>query len=245
MADSMRKKSPRAPSLPLEEALTRALLVYGKENRHEVPVEVVAQDMGYSGAKNGTALAALASLRYFGLVERPRDGMLSITKDVETYKFAPDESIRRQLLKKWAETPPVFAELLQKYAGTLPSDATIRFDLIQMGFTPSGASDCLSVFRKSVDFAHYLDGGEVENEASPTSSETTAPTVPVSTAISQPITEVRVAADDADRIPIRLPGNRRAWLEIPAPFYETDKARIKAHIDLLLTDDEEEGVNSQ
>jgi hypothetical protein len=40
-----------------------------------------------------------------------------------------------------------------------------------------------------------------------------------------------------DRIPIRLPGGRRAWLEIPPVFYEADKARIKAQIDLLLTED--------
>jgi len=40
---------------------------------------------------------------------------------------------------------------------------------------------------------------------------------------------------------VRLAGGRRAWIEIPTPFYLSDKRRIKAQIDLLLTDDEDEG----
>ena len=43
-----------------------------------------------------------------------------------------------------------------------------------------------------------------------------------------------------DRIPVRLAGGRRAWLEIPTPFYAADKLRLKAQIDLLLTEEEEE-----
>lgn len=241
MVDSARKKSPRAPSLSLDEALTKALLVYEKESRHEVPAESVARGMGYNGTKNGSALAALASLRYYGFVERPREGMLCITKEVETYKYAPDEEIRRQLLRKWVGTPPVFAELLQKYTGSLPSDVTIRFDLIQMGFTPIGAADCLAVFRKSVDYARYYDedgDNEGKEEAfSPTSEpEITPPSVvEVTPRVSQ---EPAAVEHGVDRIPIRLTGNRRAWIEIPSPFYEKDKQRIKAQVDLLLADEE-------
>ena len=47
-------------------------------------------------------------------------------------------------------------------------------------------------------------------------------------------------SEDLDRIPVRLPGGRRAWLFIPSPFFSGDKARLKAQIDLLLTADEEE-----
>lgn len=240
MADSVRKKSPRAPSFGLEEALTRALLIYEKEHRHEVPVDVVAQDMGYNGARNGAALSALASLRYFGLVDRPRDGMLCITKDVETYKFAPEDNVRRQILKKWVATPPIFAELLEKYSGALPSDATIKFDLIQRGFTPTGADDCLAVFRRSVDFARCYEHDEPQDATEPVTAETPAQPVPLQSAQSglMPRQEVPLDPMSGDRIPVRLPGNRRAWLEIPAPFYESDKERIKAQIDLLLTDNE-------
>jgi hypothetical protein len=41
-----RKKSPRAPSISLDEALERVLRIYEKEKRHAAPTEVVVQDMG-------------------------------------------------------------------------------------------------------------------------------------------------------------------------------------------------------
>ena len=44
---------------------------------------------------------------------------------------------------------------------------------------------------------------------------------------------------ELDRIPVRLPGGRRAWLSIPTPFYAADKERLKAQIDLLLTEEDE------
>lgn len=41
-----RKKSPRAPSIPLDEAIEKALKVYEKERLHPSPTDVVAQHMG-------------------------------------------------------------------------------------------------------------------------------------------------------------------------------------------------------
>ena len=45
--------------------------------------------------------------------------------------------------------------------------------------------------------------------------------------------------EQVDRIPVRLPGGRRAWLLIPSPFFTADKDRLKAQIDLLLAEDED------
>lgn len=240
MPDVSRKKSPRAPSLSLDDALARALLIYEKEHRHEISADVAAQDIGYSGANNGAALAALASLRYYGLVERPGEGKLVVARDVETFKFAPEEQTRKKLLKKWVATPPVFADLLAKYTGGLPSEAAIKFELIQRGFTPSSAEDCLTKFIKSVEFAHYFDG-EADVVAAPSQEQTAAETRDIGTwrefATSSDTRNAPASA--GDRIPIRLSAGRRAWLEIPVPFYEADKERIQAQLALIITDDEE------
>src|SRR5205814_1139396 len=101
--------------------------------------DVVAQNIGYKSANNGAALAALASLRYFGLLERPKDGFLAVTKDVEAFKFAPDERMKRSLLLGFLRRPQLYAELLEKYDSGLPSDANLRYELIQRGFTPASA----------------------------------------------------------------------------------------------------------
>lgn len=42
--------------------------------------------------------------------------------------------------------------------------------------------------------------------------------------------------DGDDKNPVRLTGGRKAWLIVPTPFYEADKSRLKAQIDLLLTE---------
>jgi hypothetical protein len=42
-----------------------------------------------------------------------------------------------------------------------------------------------------------------------------------------------------DPIPIRLRGQRKAWLTLPKPFRDTDKATLIAAIQSIVADDEE------
>jgi len=256
-----RKKSPRAPTIPLDEAIERVMKAYEKERLHPAPSDVVAQNIGYKGASNGAALSALASLRYYGLLERPRDGLLAVTKDVEAYKFAPDDSLKRLFLLNFLRRPVLFSELLEKYSTGLPSDANLKYDLIQRGFLPKSAAEVVSVFRRSVEFTSYFDGSEHDLapkavDPSPATEDMVAD-VRANAAVNEPMIEVRTGVglpqpavraqppelpgdDEYDRIPVRLPGARRAWLVIPTPFFAADKQRLKAQIDLLLTQDEED-----
>ena len=251
MSDVPRKKSPRAPSLALDEAIDRALKIYDKERRHPAPLDAVAQHLGYKSSTNGAALAVFATLRYYGLVERPKEGMLAVTKEVESYKFAPDEKLRQQHVLKWLKSPALFAELLDDYAEALPSDANIKYALIQRGFSDKAADSALVIFRRSVDFANYYErqastqGPHVDEEqihASETKEEDKEAVNRLLTPSSEFARELGIAPPPptVDRIPVRLGGGRRAWIEIPTPFYAADKSRLKAQIDLLITDDEDE-----
>jgi hypothetical protein len=243
-----RKKSPRAPTIPLDEAIERVMKAYDKERLHPAPTDVVAQNLGYKGASSGSALSALASLRYYGLLERPSDGLLAVTKDVEALKFAPEESLKRSLILGFLRRPALFAELLEKYSTGLPSDANLKYDLIQRGFLPATASDVVSVFRRSADFAKYFDNGGVDllGEADASEQEAVSARVAPEARESAQPSVTRTSAPDIpdegqyDRIPVRLRGARRAWLVIPTPFFAADKQRLKAQIDLLLSEDEEE-----
>jgi hypothetical protein len=233
--------------MPLDEALDRALKIYDAEHLHAAPVDVAAKHMGYKDANNGAALSALASLRYYGLVERPKEGLLNVSRDVEAYKFAPTEDLRRSFLLRFITTPPLFAELIDRYGPKLPSDGTLKYELIQRGFLPGPASSLVAVLKQSIEFAGLDDGGEkVDQEPSE------EVTIPAATSVSP--TERGASSPAAgdgnvgggfseepghDRIPVRLPGARRAWLIIPSPFFEADKQRLKAQIDLLLTAEDE------
>ncbi len=244
-----RKKSPRAPSIPLDEAIEKALRVYEKERLHPAPTNVIAQHMGYKDANNGRALGALASLRYYGLVERHSNGLLSVTKDVENYKFAPNEETSHAYLRRFLTAPPLLAELLERYSSGLPSDGNLRYELIQRGFLPSTAESLVGVFRRSTEFAQAF-GQQPTEEPSPQpivveeeEIEVASPAIqsaPVGNYQAQPRKDDRASEESGhDRIPVRLSGSRRAWLLIPHEFREVDKAQLKAQIDLLLTDDQE------
>lgn len=236
MSDRLRKKSPRAPAMPLEEAVERALIVYDKEQRHPAPTDVVARDIGYKSANNGAALAAIAALTGYGLLERPSPGKLAASPEIQSFKFAPNEELRKRLLKQWVKKPPVFEELINKYEGGLPSDATIRYDLIHEGFKPDTAESVLKAFKASIDYSDYYGGqiGPVEEDVR--ESAEPEPIARAEPAIVQSAA-VEGSKSGIDRIPVRLDAERRAWLEIPTPFYEADKKRLKAQIDILLTDD--------
>lgn len=251
MTAILRKKSPRAPSISLDEAFARVMKVYDRERLHPAPTEIVAQNLGYKNANNGRALATLASLRYFGLLERPKEGMLAVAKEVESYTFAPDEKLKRSLLLSFLGRPALYSELLEKYVSGLPSDANLKFELIQRGFTPQAAESALIVFKRSVIFADYYgddSSDEIEENVydDPQSSfsvvnDSQAATDKISLAVPSSTTTLQLETDDTDldRIPVRLPGGRRAWLFIPTPFYNADKERLKAQIDLLLTLEDE------
>ena len=200
--------------------------------------------MGYKSANNGTALGALASLRYFGLLEKPEDGKLAVSKDVESYQYAPDPKIKSELLLKWLRAPSIFADLLDRYPGGLPSDANLRFDLINRGFSPAAADSAISVFRRSAEFAGYnASQTDESNQADRQAGEALAletGVVPAASSIvrsSKPPLQSEFSVDETDTIPVRLSEGRKAWLVIPTPFYEADKLRLKAQIDLLLTED--------
>jgi hypothetical protein len=238
-----RKKSPRAPLIALDKAIEGAIKVYEKEHRHAAPTEAVAQHLGYKNANNGTALRTIASIRYFGLFERPSDGKLAVTKEVESYQFAPSDELRRTLLQRWLKTPAIYAELLEKYPDALPSDKTLRFDLIQRGFLPDAVDAAVAVFRSSVDFARYyspLPTIEVPAESVSVDAPSSHPESAAPLEAPEP---AQVEAASSDRIPIRLPGGRRAFIEIPMPFFAADKERIKKQIDLLLTQEDEASMN--
>lgn len=244
-----RKKSPRAPTIALDEALDRTLKIYDKDRLHAIPTEIAAKHMGYANANNGTALQCLASLRYYGLLERPRDGFVAVSKDVEAYKFAPSEDMRKAFLRRFVSTPPLFAELLDRAQAGMPSDESLRYDLIQRGFIPGSATTVATAFKRSIEFSDALNTDHASSfnsalsGAEPVEAPSQAATVlraEATNASDGPRLNGAVNESEHDRIPVRLSGGRRAWLLIPELFFERDKERLKAQIDLLLTQDEED-----
>ena len=234
-------RSPRAPSLDLDEAVRMALKLYEKEGKHFVPSELAVRHWGYSGMNNGSAIRALAAMRSYGLVESKNNREVAASKDIEIYAFAPDANLKQQLLVKWLKAPKVFADLLKEYEDRLPSDQALRFKLIQNGFGPSAAEETAKNFRISVDFADYYAQANRPSQNEVTeSAEASAEDEQLLGGASEPrpSSAPRNASIEFDRIPVRLSGGRRAAIEVPTPLFAADKAVLKRQIDLLFTDDE-------
>jgi hypothetical protein len=239
-------RSPRAPSLDLEDAVRKAVKLYDKETKNSVPAELAVKHLGYSGLNNGSAARAIASLKFFGLVESNNKGDVAASKDVETYVHAPQEEIKRELLVRWVKSPKVYSELLDEYSDRLPSDQAIKYRLIKMGFSPTAADECAKNFKSSVEFSRYFerlqssianDGEEHED-----GSRSEAPEqMERFHDGGRKQTGHHTSVDPSfDRIPVRLSKGRKAAIEVPTPLYAADKEVLKRQIDLLFTDDEED-----
>jgi hypothetical protein len=245
MDDEPRKRSPRSPSFPLKEALDRALAIHEKEGRHAIPTDVAAQDIGYKDGQSGPSRRALATLRQYGLLISPKDSYVSVSRQVETYKFAPDEATRRAMLLEFFRAPAVYRMLTVKFPDRLPSDAALKYEFIQMGFLPAGVEDEVKIFRKSAEFSGaYTEGGIAADTIIDGGADEVQDTTVADAAESSPVAPRTAAVVHTanDRIPVRLPGGRKAVLEIPVPFYEADKLIIKAQVDFILTDDSADAV---
>jgi hypothetical protein len=202
----------------------------------------------------------MAALGYYGLLERPSEGVLAVTKSFEEYKFAPSEKLRAETLRKWLVTPGVFGELLEKFPDRLPSDASLKYELIQKGFNPATADECLAAFLESVQYVTHAkeavsdlkptdmedqktasETGELSLDAiADRNSDTAGRRTELGPQATPTGTRDSLEDGDSDRIPVRLAGGRRAWLVIPSPFYAADKRRLISQIELLLTDDDDE-----
>lgn len=257
------QRSPRAPALDLGDAIKKAQLMLKQQGcKQTVPSDVAAKHMGYSGINNGAAARAMGALKAFGLITANSKGDVAVAPEVEEYSYTPYPEKKNQLLDAWLKAPRVYADLIAASEEMLPSDEVLRYRLIQMGFTPTSAEECAKTFKASVEFARYYErkaetGSKQAFVEEPTATTTTpiAPSASAapaqasahatvnSPAVTQPQHHAHPQTpqqEGIDRIPVRLKNGRRAWIEVPTPFFEADKDLLKKHIDLILTDDAED-----
>jgi hypothetical protein len=248
MSDA-RTRSPRCPSHSLGEALKRAQQIYDKNHRHPVAPDVAAKAMGLKNADSGTAKTAIASLIYYGLLNRGGDSKLSVSAEVEKYQFTPDPLHKARYLQEWFSKPKVFSELVARYGEKIPGDDAIKYELISNGFKPAAADEATQIFRESLEFLK-LNGASLqqgisheENEVSESSHDEISDTSGLSANTGRNGSggiQASVAVPAGFKaITIFLPKGREAILHVPRPFYDKDRETIIRQLTALLTDDEE------
>lgn len=255
VAEKRAHRSPNYPLQPLDWAVETGLKLLEKEGVHAVPPNVVAGNLGYKDATNGRAARVLANLKAFGIIQKAPGGKLAVSKEVQRFKLHPADADKATLVQQWLKKPLLFSKLLEKYGDNLPSDRALIFELVdEHGFLESAAQGAVEVFRASVRYAEQFaadansddgDEGVVEDE------KVEAIEVVANTNVKQPSVSAppQVAGSshsasisplrEGVRYPIRLAGGRMAWIEVPDPFYEVDKKRLLAQLEIIGTVDED------
>ncbi len=239
MHTKISRRSPSSPSLTIEDAVSKALTIYHRENFNLMHPDIAAQDIGYSNAANGSAVSILATLKLFGLLQSPAKGQLSVSKDIQEYKLNPDKSIRQQLLNKWLNTPKVYRAIFEKFGHNMPSDANLcHFLVTELNFRDErSALLCVEYLKASLAFVNAQRNKSdtaLSEKASDNQKSEPAQTMPEKKLPAQ-TTE---PPQGYDRFPVRLSNRRKAWIEIPDTFFKSDKELIRAQLDLIIADDE-------
>ena len=160
-------RSPKAPSINLEDALKKAEAFYDKEPAHSAPAEVVRKHIGYS-ASSGIGKAALASLRGFGLVEKRGKRLALSPKALAIIRDRrPGSNDRADAIRSAAMQPKVHADVLDHFGGKVPSDENLRYYLLaEKAFTEKGADQFIEQFKATVAFAGFTDGDILPSDES-------------------------------------------------------------------------------
>lgn len=146
------------PSIDLEEALSRVKLLYDKDKTAGAPTEAAIKHMGFN-SKSGPAMATIASLRKFGLVNSENMRIVPTQRAIEIL-ILPDDDVRKvQAMKKAAVSPPLFAELFNRFQKTgIPSPESLRSDLIlESKVNPNVARQVVDDFKSTLIYAGLTD----------------------------------------------------------------------------------------
>ena len=158
-----RLRSPNFPGLSLEEAVESAREIFDKSRHAEIPREVVAKDLGYSGL-TGRSIIILGALNQFGLVENTSKGNMKVSQLAADILHGYPENIRLKALYKASRAPNLFRAIFEKFDNHIPSDNAVRSFLIQSGFTNDGAEKALKTFTETNRFLEVKGARNVAGE---------------------------------------------------------------------------------
>lgn len=159
MTARKRHRSPEHPGFDLRTAIERAKVFYQAEHYHQVDVASALARWGY-GPTSGTGLRTVAALIHFGLVEDEGAGKDRLVRlsDLAMKIVVDGSPDRSSAIREAALKPRIYVELWEHIGGKgpLPSDESLHYTLVQMGFNPKAIPKFISDFRSTLEFSKLL-----------------------------------------------------------------------------------------
>lgn len=151
-------RSPSFPFIDLETAIGRAAEFYEREKRNSAPLEVAVGHWGYSSKSSG-GKQTTAALRAYGLLAGR--GRVSLTPRALkiVVQGAPD---RDKAVREAALAPDEFKKLWEVHGAELPSDQSLRHDLvINRGYNENSVDDFIKNYKNTVAYARLDDSASM------------------------------------------------------------------------------------
>ena len=233
-APQSKRRSPSYPGIDLELAVQRAQTLWEREHHYPASVETILSHWGY-GAKSGGGYAAIAALKSFGLLEDQGSGAERkawLTDLAQEYMTTDDDAKRRGLIQGFATKPPIHAELWNRYGPKLPSDQSLHLYLMrERGFTPNGANEVVSEWKRTMAFAGMTVGGVTVPPQERDKPESKDPTVTPPATIDKSSKAEKPTPPSGDFTPqpqridrtIQVPYSPTEWALLQASFPMTER----------------------
>jgi len=161
-------RSPNYPAFDLQEAIGKARILYDKDHLAGSSQESALQHLGFNRAEgklSGPAARTISTLKKFGLTEE-RVGRIHLSQDaLDIILYNETDERHQRSVKKCALQPSIYSKIYSKYISGLPSDETLRSELIREDrFNPNQVDGFLTDFRKTVAFAGLQFGSDEKEE---------------------------------------------------------------------------------
>jgi hypothetical protein len=178
-----RMRSPNYPGIGLEAAVGKIEALYQQDKLVASPKDAALKHMGFDKA-HGEAGRVLSALKSFGLIEEANDRIKLTQRGINIVVRGAEDAQRVDALREAATSPEIYRQLLKEYGHPLPSDTTLKSELIAVRkFNPNSVDGFIRDFKGTLKFAGLselsavdLDLGEEEpmTAQQPAESPTTA-----------------------------------------------------------------------
>ncbi len=234
--DVARGRSPRYPRISLTEAIRHINTLYRGAHRSVMDTNTAYRVLGYAG-KTGASATVLGALRQYSLVSGLR-GDVAVS-DLALRILEPSSRTEyAEAVVEAANAPEAFRAIDIHFSGNIPnSDEPIRAFLIRtLGFSRSGAEECIKSFRETYSEAR-AQSGLVDADTERTEGEIAVVAQPGPPSHEHPAPQHVSAATNATHVSelVRVPLSRECTAEIRFEGSVTREAidRLIGYINLM------------
>lgn len=142
-----KSRSPNFPMVDLAQAIEGISKIYAEEKRATFPKDSSVEHLGYTSI-NGRSLGMLAALKAYGLLNGRGDDLQVSDRAVAILEAPKETDDYEMALLDAFHSPPMFGRIIEQYED-IPSEKTLRWWLVQQGFTSDGAEKAAETYLSS------------------------------------------------------------------------------------------------